>query len=84
VKIDGKVHEVRSTLWRARGRCRVEWDPVEERMRARDMIRDGKVGQAEVHLMRGSDVDAVTEALCREVCPQCSIEPDWSNERAVE
>ncbi len=82
VKLNGEVQEVRTTLWRD-GDCRVEGPPIEARMRARNLIRDGKVGNAEIHLMRGSDVIAETVALCAEVCPTCPSQPDWSNPRAV-
>ena len=83
VKLDGEVREVRSTLWR-RGKCQMEAKPVEARLRQRDLIRDGQVGSAEVHVMRGRDVIAVTLELCAELCPTCPVQPDWSNPRAVE
>jgi len=90
IKLDGEVREVHSTLWR-RGRCpiearpeRSEGSPVETRMRQRDLIHDGQVGDAEVHVMRGRDVIAVTVELCAELCPTCPIQPAWENPRAVE
>ncbi len=83
IRLDGEVREVRSTLWRD-GRCPIETRPVETRMRARNLIRDGQVGSAEVHLMRGRDVIAVTVELCAELCPTCPVQPGWSNPRAVE
>jgi len=81
--LDGEVREVLTTLWRGRGRCWVEGGPVEERLRGADMIRDGQIGNAEVHLMRASDVVKTTVALCGEVCPQCPVQPDWRSPRAI-
>jgi aminoglycoside 3-N-acetyltransferase len=84
VKLNGEVREVRSTLWRAHGHCRVEMRPVEERMRARGLITDGQVGKAEVHIMRARDVVETAAEICREVCPTCPIQPNWSDSRAAE
>jgi len=83
VKLDGEVREVRSTLWRD-GRCPLETRPVEARLRQRDLIRDGQVGSAEVHVMPGRDVIAVTVELCAELCPTCPVQPNWSNPRAAD
>jgi aminoglycoside 3-N-acetyltransferase len=82
VKLNGEVREVRTTLWRD-GNCRVEGRPIEERMRARGLVRDGKVGDAAIHIMRGRDVVEQTMALCAEVCPTCPSQPDWASPRAV-
>jgi aminoglycoside 3-N-acetyltransferase len=84
VKLNGEVREVRSTLWREDGPCRVEMQPVEERMRARGLIIDGQVGQAEVHIMRARDVVETAAEVGREVCPTCPLRPDWSSPRAAE
>ncbi len=83
VKLDGEVWEVRTTLWRVDGDCRVEGRPIEARLRARTLIIDGQVGNARLHIMRGRDVVEQTMALCAEVCPTCPLEPDWSSSRAV-
>jgi aminoglycoside 3-N-acetyltransferase len=83
VRIDGVVQEVRSTLWREDGPCQVEGRPVEQRLRARDLIRDGQVGPGEVHLMRASDVVQASYELCLEQCPKCPLQPDWKARRAV-
>jgi len=89
VRIGGEVREVRATLWR-RGHCpieagpeRSEGSPVERRMRERGMVHDGQVGSAEVHLMRGRDVIAVTVELCGEYCPACPVRPNWASVRAA-
>lgn len=82
ITIGGTVQEVRSTLWR-RGECPIEVAPVERRMRERGMIRDGEVGSGELHVMRGSDVIAVTMELCAELCPACPVQPDWASVRAA-
>jgi aminoglycoside 3-N-acetyltransferase len=83
VRIDGEVHAVRTTLWRADGHCHVEGEPIDARLRARDLVVDGKIGNAPVHLMRGRAVVETTAELCAEVCPGCPLRPDWTSPRAV-
>lgn len=82
-RLGEEVREVRTTLWRNDGPCLVENRPIEARMRAANLIIDGQVGNAPVHIMRGSDVVEQTMALCAEVCPTCPRHPDWDSPRAV-
>ncbi len=71
---DGSVIDAWGVRWRD-GRCRVEWDPIEDEMRAREMIRDGRIGAAEVMLMRARDAYDVTFGLCERLCPTCDVRP---------
>jgi aminoglycoside 3-N-acetyltransferase len=71
---DGSIIPAWSDLWRA-GPCRIEWDPLETRMRARGLIRDGRIGDAAVHLMTAIDVIEVTYAMTQELCPGCPTMP---------
>jgi len=70
----GNVVDAWADVWRD-GSCPIEWDPLYERLRARGMLRDGTIGEADVHLMRGNDVIEVTVELAKEFCPTCSIRP---------
>lgn len=71
---DGSIREAFSDVWRD-GPCRIEWDPLEEAMRAQGMIRDGKIGDADAHLMKARDVVETTLALTRVHCPGCPTRP---------
>ena len=71
---DGTVIDAWSVRWRA-GQCKVEWDPIENTMRAREMIRDGIIGDADVMLMRARDAFDVTRELCESICPTCDVRP---------
>jgi aminoglycoside 3-N-acetyltransferase len=82
IRLGGEVREVRTTLWRD-GECPLETKPVETRLRQRNLIRDGLVGKAVVHVMRAADVIAVTMELCAETCPTCLVQPEWSSPRAI-
>jgi aminoglycoside 3-N-acetyltransferase len=82
IRLGGRVEEVRATLWR-KGRCPFEWAPVEDRMRQRNMVADGRVGGADIHVMRGRDIIEVTVELCGEHCPTCSVRPDWTHPQAI-
>ena len=55
--------------------CLIEWDPLEAAMRERGMIQDGRIGAAEVHLMKCRDVIDVTCELTRTLCPKCPARP---------
>lgn len=70
----GEVVRAWSDLWRD-GPCLVEWEPLETRMRSHNMIVDGKIGGAEIHLMSAADVVNVTIELCQELCPTCPTRP---------
>lgn len=70
----GEIVGAWSTLWRD-GKCLIEWEPIEEAMRERDQIRDGQIGDAEVHLMRCADVIGATFNLTQTVCPTCPVRP---------
>ncbi len=71
---DGRVETAWSVLWRD-GPCRIEWQPLERLMRKRGLITDGRIGQAEVHLMKCWDVIACTLELTKTLCPGCPTRP---------
>jgi len=78
---EGAVIYVPIDVWRGPGRCLVEGHPLEERLRGRDMIRDGRVGEAELHLVRGMDLVNTVVELCRENCfERCPIWPNYAKE----
>lgn len=74
VLLDGEVIDAWAVRWR-RGKCLVEWDPIEEAMRARGMIREGRIGAADLMLMRARDMYDVTFELCERHCPTCETLP---------
>jgi len=73
---DGLGHVVAATglYWRD-GKCRVEWDALEAELRRQGLIRDGRIGNAETHLMPGAQVLGATVRLCQELCPTCPVRP---------
>ena len=71
---DGSIREAWSDVWRD-GPCGIEWDPLEDAMRAQGMIRDAKIGDADAHLMKARDVVETALALTRVHCPGCSTRP---------
>jgi aminoglycoside 3-N-acetyltransferase len=71
---DGRIIPAWSVVWRD-GPCRIEWDPLETRMRSRGMIRDGRIGDGEVRLMKALDVIEVTYEMTQELCPGCPTMP---------
>lgn len=73
---DGRVIPAWSTIWRG-GPCLIEWDPLEERMRRRSMIRDARIGDGEAHLMKALDVIETTFEMTGELCPICPTMPAW-------
>ena len=79
---DGRVIPAWSVVWRD-GPCRIEWDPLEARLRSLGLIRDGRIGDGEAHLMKASDVIATTFAMTGELCPGCPTRPDWSRHPPV-
>jgi aminoglycoside 3-N-acetyltransferase len=70
----GEIVDAWSTLWRD-GKCLIEWDPIEEAMRERDQIRDAKIGDAEILLMRGADMIGTTFMLTQTICTTCPVRP---------
>jgi len=70
----GRIVRAWSVLWRD-GPCRIEWEPLERRMRERDLIRDGRIGGAEVHVMKAMDVVQTAYEMARELCPTCPTRP---------
>jgi len=74
VLLHGRIIPAWSTRWRA-SRCPLEWEPIETALRARAMIRDGRIGEAQVMLMNGRDMFNVTYQLCQQHCPTCAIRP---------
>lgn len=71
---DGRIIPAWSVVWRD-GPCLIEWEPLETRMRSRGMIRDGRIGNGEVHLMKALDVIEVTYEMTQELCPDCPTMP---------
>jgi aminoglycoside 3-N-acetyltransferase len=71
---DGSVIRAWSVVWRD-GPCRIEWVPLEERMRRRNLIRDGRIGDGEVRLMKALDVIETTYEMTAELCPTCPTMP---------
>ncbi|MCD6360605.1 MAG: AAC(3) family N-acetyltransferase [Armatimonadetes bacterium] len=74
VRLDGRVIEAWGVRFRS-GPCKVEWDPIERTMRSRGMIRDGRIGMADLMLMLGRDMYDVTYELCERLCPTCDTRP---------
>ncbi len=72
---DGSIQDAWSVLWR-NGPCAIEWTPLEEQMRAQGMIRDGKVGDAPVMVMKAKDVVMTAFALTKVHCPTCTTRYD--------
>jgi hypothetical protein len=74
--LDDQGHVVPAVgpYWRD-GKCRVEWDPLEEALRVKGLIRDGRIGHADVHLMAGAAVLGATVRLCQQLCPDCPVRP---------
>jgi hypothetical protein len=80
---DGRVIPAWSVVWRD-GPCLIEWEPLEARLRSRGLIRDGRIGDGEAHLMMALDVIETTFAMTQELCPQCPTMPAWSRSRQPE
>jgi aminoglycoside 3-N-acetyltransferase len=74
---DGQIIPAWSVVWRD-GPCLIEWDPLEARMRSRGLIRDGRIGDADAHLMKAVDVIEVTNEMTQELCPRCPTMPRGS------
>lgn len=74
--VDGLGHIVTAygMYWRD-GPCRVEWESLERYLRERNQIVDGRIGQAEIHLMLGAHVLGATVRLCQQFCPTCPVRP---------
>lgn len=70
----GAVVDAWSDRWRD-GKCPIEWDPLYERLRGRGQLRRGRIGDAEIHLMKGMDVIQATVELAKEMCPACPVQP---------
>jgi aminoglycoside 3-N-acetyltransferase len=73
---DGRIIPAWSVLWRD-GPCRIEWDPLEARMRERGMIRTCEVGAGQAHLMLAKDVIETAYEMTFEMCPGCPTRPRW-------
>jgi aminoglycoside 3-N-acetyltransferase len=71
---DGSIQIADSVLWRD-GPCLVEWEPLERTLRERGMVRDGRIGDAAVMLMKGLDVVEVAYELTGVLCPGCETRP---------
>ena len=71
---DGSVQPAWSVVWRD-GPCLIEWDPLETRMRSRNLIRDARIGAGQAQLMRALDVIETTFAMTGEICPGCPTRP---------
>jgi len=70
----GNIIDAWCYQWRD-GKCRIEWDPLYEKLRLRDMLRHGKIGSADVYLMKGMDVIDATVELAKELCTDCPVQP---------
>ena len=53
--------------------------PFDPRMRRRGLIRDGRIGEGEAHLMKALDVIETTYEMTRELCPGCPTMPQKLN-----
>jgi aminoglycoside 3-N-acetyltransferase len=73
---DGRVIPAWGVVWRD-GPCLIEWEPLEERMRSRGMIREARIGDGAVLLMKALDVVETAFAMTGELCPRCPTMPDW-------
>jgi aminoglycoside 3-N-acetyltransferase len=73
---DGRTVRGWSVIWR-NGPCRIEWEPLEERMRSQEMIRYGRIGEGDVRLMKAKDVIDTTYTMTQEepYCPTCPVRP---------
>lgn len=68
---NGEVRAARGIgVWR-NGKCRIEWEPLESRMRRSGMIRDSRIGAGEAHLMLAGDLIDTTVRLATQLCPDC-------------
>lgn len=72
---DGRVVAAWGVVWRGEGSCRIEWQAIEGEMRRRGLIRDTRIGQAHVMLMRGRDMLDTTYELALDFCPSCPVRP---------
>jgi aminoglycoside 3-N-acetyltransferase len=70
----GKVVAAMADVWRA-GPCRIEWDPLEQRIRERGLIQDGRIGECRVMRMKAMDVIGVSYEMAQELCPTCPTMP---------
>ena len=70
----GHVRTVYSMSWR-QGACLIEWEALEGYLRERGQIKDGKIGEADIHLMLGAHVLGATVRLAQKLCPQCPTRP---------
>ena len=70
----GKVVPAAADVWRD-GPCQIEWDPLEQRMRERGLIQDGRIGECHVMRMKAMDVIDVASEMVREICPTCRTMP---------
>jgi aminoglycoside 3-N-acetyltransferase len=75
---DGTIVPAWSVIWRD-GPCRIEWEPLEQRMRSRGLIQDGRIGDGEAYLMRALDVINTTYEMTHELCPSCPTMPGRRN-----
>ncbi len=71
---DGSVVQVMGDLWR-NGPCRIEWEPLERRMRASGLVRDGRIGDAHSMLFRAMDAVQTAYEMTFELCPECPTMP---------
>jgi aminoglycoside N3'-acetyltransferase len=70
----GQVRAAFAEVWR-NGRCLIEWDPLEQRMREKQLIQDGQIGACRVMRMRAIDVVDVGYQMTQELCPRCPTMP---------
>lgn len=70
----GTVVPAKADVWR-NGPCRIEWDPLERRMRECGLIQDGRIGECRVMRVKAMDVIEVSCQMACELCPACPTMP---------
>jgi len=63
-----------TVIWRD-GKCPFEFVKIEQRLKDRGLLRETKVGNADLLAFRGADCIAVCMDLCHEHCPTCPRRP---------
>jgi len=71
---DGSILSVRRDAWR-NGPCRIEWDPLETRMRSLNLVRDARIGPSPILFLKAMDVINTTYEMTFELCPACPTMP---------
>ncbi|MFW5866534.1 MAG: AAC(3) family N-acetyltransferase [Armatimonadota bacterium] len=72
---DGAVVDARTVLWRGEGACKLEWQAIEAEIRQRGLVRDRRIGEAQVMLFGGREMVEATYELALQMCPTCPVRP---------